>query len=235
MSQPAKYTMILVTLVALATKMADHGVLAEQEAVAAQSDYALSVSCVDPVVVSFAPDVTYTMTMPAGTRDTAASPAAVTISGSLTNPINSDGNPTVTQVGGNTGKFIKFYNRGPYVKIGGVQCTTNSSATLAIYGDGANDTQYDIAFQSTASTNWNSSNQVDQLTSGNAAMLFGNSGLLSNSPLNDGSDADGIVNGEIAFGGDNGTPSYRIFNSVQYLNTSTLSHSETLTYVFTPQ
>lgn len=229
------YVMALLGLVGMTLEVTGLDLSLDPDAEAAQSDYSLSVSCVDPIVVSFSPDIAYSMTVPAATREMAAAPSAISITSALTNPVNGDSNPTVSQASTNAGKLIRFYSRGPYVKIGGVQCTTNSSATLAIYGDGVDDTQYNVAFQSSASTTWADSNQVDHLTSGNAATLFGVNGLLSNAALSDGNDADGIVNGEIAFGGESGTPAYRIFNSVQYLDTSVLNHNETLTYVFTPQ
>lgn len=206
----------------------------ENEVDAAQSTAALSVVCVDPVVVSFVPNASYNLTFPAASQATAPNLAAIAVASSLSQNVNSDSNPNVTHASNPASKIVRFYHRGPYIKIGGVQCSTNSSATLAIHGDGVNDTQYDIAVESASSTAWAAGNQVDQLTGSNPAMIYGSGGLLGTSPLSDGSDSDGILNGEIAFGGESGGGSYRLFNSVQFLNISDTSHSETLTYVFTP-
>lgn len=208
---------------------------ATTDALAATSTATLSLTCVSPTIVAFAPDLTYTLTIPAATAGGAFSAGNITATASITNAVNGDSNPTIT-VNTDTGPAsVTLYHTASFVKIGGVQCSTSTQAKLEAYGDGADDLNFDVAVASTATTTWLAGNQIDNKTSGTAAVLFGTSGILGTN-VNDGSDADGITNGEIAFGGSGAASAggHRLFSKVKYLSANPSGAIETLTYIFTP-
>jgi hypothetical protein len=122
------------------------------------------------------------------------------------------------------------------MKIGGVQCTANSASTLEMYGDGSDDPNMNVAVGAPGTTAWGSATVVDDKTSGNAVMLFGTSGVVLGQSLNDGDDNDGIVNGEIAFGGTGAASSggFQMLLKVVFSGVNPDNAAETITVQFTP-
>jgi len=234
MTSLIKNTALLsINAILVATLLWQHDVEWSQ-AWSSASDYTLSVDCVEPTVVAFVPSLSYSISSPGTQRNYSLAANNLVISSDITNAINSDTAPSISGMAA-SGNHVTFHHRGPLVKIGGVQCSSSTSASFAVYGDGADDTQFNLAMETSGSNSWQASNQVDNRVAGNAAVIFGAGGLISSAAINDGSDADTIVNGEIAFGGTQGAATYDLFNSIQLMGTNTTNHSETLTYVFTVQ
>lgn len=221
-----------ITLLAwLATVMAS----GENESFASVSTRDLSVTCVDPTVVAFAPNVSYTVTIPAGTAS-AFLISNITATAVVTNAINSDGNPSVGVTSGPSSETVVLYNAAPKMKVGGVQCSANSTSTLEMYGDGSDDSNMDAAVASPGATTWASGTTVDDKTSGTAVMLFGASGVVSSQALSDGDDNDGIVNGEIVFGGGGAAANggFQVLVKVRIFGVNPDNTSESITVKFTP-
>lgn len=202
------------------------------ESHAEPSTSAMSVTCVSPGVVAFSPNVAYTISIPAPTTS-AFSASSVTATAALTNAVNGDTNPTVS-IGTDAGDdAVVLYHRGPYIKIGGVQCSAATTAKLDAYGDGVDDTAYDVSVQETAVSTYQSDNRADNKASGTPLVAFGTGGSVATSNLSDGSDADTYTNGEISFGGAS-SGGFRLFNRVVYLQANPDTRGETITWVFTP-
>lgn len=202
------------------------------ESNAAESSSSLSVTCVSPGVVAFSPNVAYSISVPAASTSS-FNAGNMIATATLTNAVNSDGNPSVS-VGTDAGdSAITLYHNAPYIKVGGVQCSTSSSAKLEAYGDGTDNPNYDVTLQDTSSTTYQTNGQVDNKSSGAPMVVFGGSGYLSGANLSDGSDADTYTNGEITFGGGS-AGGFRLFNRVEIIEVNPDGSGETLTWVFTP-
>lgn len=209
-------------------------VMVGDESHAAVSTRDLSVSCVDPTVMAFAPNVNYTMTIPTGSAS-AFSITNITATAAVSNAVNGDGNPSVGVASGPSNTVV-LYNAAPKMKIGGVQCSANSTSTLQMYGDGSDDPNLDVAVAAPGTTAWGSATAVDDKTSGTAVMLFGTSGVVSGQALNDGDDNDGIVNGEIVFGGGGAAANggFEMLIKVRFVGVNPDNVSEAITVKFTP-
>lgn len=203
-----------------------------QAAVAATS--AVSGSCNDPVVAAFAPTFDYSITWSnpaAGTQPTCS--ATLT----LTNPINGDTAPSITcdlQTSGD----VFLYSRTPNIKFGGLQCQAQDRTSLEMHGDGTDNTSFEIAYQGTGTSSYISTKKVDDATSGAKKMVFGTSGSVGSAALIDGDDYDGLINGEITFGGTTSTTGgSKKFIKVDVSNAdvNVTESTETVTYTLTPQ
>jgi len=198
---------------------------------------AVSGSCDDTPVTAFVPNVTYTIGFPSPDRISPVSScsASAALSGDI---VNGDTAPTVgCSLTDATGGYAILNNIMPRMKIGGLQCVVEDRSSLEVNGDGSDNIKFDIAIDSLTATSWDPSKKVDASTSSSKIMLFGTGGQISSQKVIDGSDNDGLTNGEVTFGGSlESTGGSRTFLKVDYTNYRIDSSvdRETLTFTFTP-
>lgn len=210
--------------------------MAEVEAVPAETTAAISGSCNDSPVTAFAPNLAYTFTFPTPARTALASCTATV---ALTGAVNGDTAPTtigcsLTDQAG----FVVASSRAPTMKLGGLQCTVQDRAILAVHGDGGDNLNIDIALDTAGSSSWAAGKKVDATTITSKAMLFGAGGQVGTAAIIDGSDYDLSTNGEVTFGGATASEgASRTYVKVDYTNydVQAATDVETLTFTFTPQ
>lgn len=195
---------------------------------------AVSGSCNDPVVAAFAPTFGYAI---AWSNPAAGTQPTCTATLTLTNPINADTAPSITCALQTSGEVF-LYSQTPKIKFGGLQCQTQDRVILEMHGDGTDNTSFDVGYQPTGTTSYISSKKVDAATSGSKKMVFGTSGTVGSAALIDGNDNDGLINGEIAFGGSSETTggSVKMIKvDVTNIDVNVTDSTETVTYTLTPQ
>lgn len=197
---------------------------------------AVSGTCSDTPVTAFAPSLDYTLSFSA---PTAAAAATCSSSLSLLNAVNGDTEPSPRSCStSNVDGFAVIGHRTPTIKMGGLVCTTEDRATLQVNGDGSDNVNMDIAISTVGSSDWDSAKKVDDAPSASPDMLFGSGGQVGTTAIIDGSDYDGLTNGEVAFGGTTASQgASRFYIKVGYTNrvVSWDTDQETLTFTLTPQ
>lgn len=208
--------------------------IAIEEAEAGAGSAAMSGSCDDPAVAAFVPSLAYTITWSA---PSAASASTCSTSVALTGQVNGDSNPSITcDLLPSTGEVL-IHGRTPTSKFGGLQCQTQDRVILEMHGDGTDNANHDIAFDLPAVTTFDTNKKMDAVTSGAKKMMFGTNGQTGSAPLIDGNDEDGLINGEISFGGSaSATGGQKTLVKVKIANTDVniTDSVETLTYTMTP-
>jgi hypothetical protein len=199
---------------------------------------AWAVTCEDQEIVVFVPNIDYSLTW--GAVSSSGSPAPSASLG-LTNPIHGQSAPAVTATLDGSSGHVILANPMPEMKIAGGMCQASfGESQLQIYGDGSDNSAFDIAIQNLADddTTFNADDKIDHTTSGAMATLFGANGLIATSNLSDGSDFDAVLNGEIEFGGTNesaGGSAMHLKVDVTNYDVDPSTDVETLTYNFGPQ
>lgn len=205
------------------------------DALAAGTDGAISVTCTAPTATAFTPAVAYTLTIAAPAVGTVPSGTSHTVSSALTGAVSADTNPSTSTVNHTTTNKVNFWHLAPKLKIGGLQCSTNTQAALAAEGDAADDANFEISFQDLTGTTYTSTKKVDTVNTGADNVVFGTGGLVTTTSVLDTDDSQAAsYDGEVTFGPGATTAKggFRVVNEVKYIGLNP-SVTETLRMTMT--
>lgn len=173
--------------------------ISQNEVFAETATSTTQATCVTTGNLAFVPDILVTTSENAGTVNAAPT---FTHTISIENPINGDtapaGNMTFNTSGGSSGTVLVTALH-PKIKISGISCEAVDRTRLEITVD-VDQPGVHVVYQDPAAsdTTYNSGNKIDALT---AKQVFGpTSPLVATGLIVDGTDIEGLTNGEIVLG-----------------------------------
>lgn len=192
----------------------------EAFAVAGDSDtMSIGIACTEATQTAFVPDLTYTATITAaavGTNpsDTTQTVLLTTLGNAVNGQVVGDISDETVVSDGSANATLEFWHSGPKIKTAGLACTTNTKAEMSSTAASASgNANLAVSFVGPAATAYDATHRVDNAVARDFFKLV--APLIAAAPA-DGSDADGLQNGEIAYDGSN----YRLANKFTYLGTA---------------